>query len=211
MAGKLALVDVDAEDLLAIAPDLDVGDTGHRGERILDLVFDKHRHVLDRHRVRRDGKPHHGVGIGVRFDDLWRVRLFRQLIGDPADRVPDVGRGDVQVDAVVELDGDATAAERRTGRDRLDAGDTGDGAFNRIRQFAVDSLGRGAFEHRVDGDDGAVDIGQLANLDTVEGGEAGNGDERVEHERQHRTADEQRGKAGFAAFAVELSHRLLRS
>ena len=49
-----------------------------------------------------------------------------------------------------------------------------------------------------DGDDRAVDVRQLADLDAVEGGKAGDGDQRVEHEGQDRPADEQRRDAGLA-------------
>ena len=52
-AGELGLVDIDAEDLLAVAVDLDVGDAGHRRQRVEDLVLDQDRHVLDRTWCRR--------------------------------------------------------------------------------------------------------------------------------------------------------------
>ena len=52
-ARELRLVDVDAEDLLAVAVDLHVGDAGHGRQRVDDLVLDQDRHVLDRHACRR--------------------------------------------------------------------------------------------------------------------------------------------------------------
>ena len=45
---------------------------------------------------------------------------------------------------------------------------------------------------------GAVDVRQFADLDAVEGGEAGDRDQRVQHEGHDRPADEQRGEAGVA-------------
>ena len=115
-----------------------------------------------------------------------------------ADRVAHVGRGDVEVDAVVELDRDAAAAEGRCRRDRLDAGNARHRAFEDGGQLAVDGLGGGAGEVGVDGDDRAVDVGQLADLDAVEGGKPGDGDQRVDDEGQHRPPHEQRRDALFA-------------
>ncbi len=83
-----------------------------------------------------------------------------------------------EVDAVVELDGDAAAAVGRGRRDRLDAGDAGHRAFERVGQLAVDRLGGGALEVGGDGDDRAVDIRQFADLDAEEGGKAGDDDQR---------------------------------
>ena len=78
-------------------------------------------------------------------------------------------------------------------------------------QLAVDGFGRGALEVGVDGDDRAVDVGQFADLDAVEGGKAGDDDQRVEHEGQHRPAHEQRRQAGFAAVRCWISgHRRAR-
>ena len=74
-----------------------------------------------------------------------------------------------------------------------------DRALDHVGQFAVDGFGGGALEVGVDGDDGAVDVRQFADLDAVEGGKAGDGDQRVEHEGHHRPADEQRREAGLAA------------
>ena len=93
---SLRLVDVDAEDLVAVAIDLDVGDAGHGGERVLDLVLDQDGHVLDRHGVGGDGEPHHRVGIGVGLDDARRIDVVGQLVGDAADGVAHVGGGDVR-------------------------------------------------------------------------------------------------------------------
>ena len=53
VAGELGLVDVDAEDLLAVAVDLHVGDARRRRKRVDDLILDEDRHVLDRHACRR--------------------------------------------------------------------------------------------------------------------------------------------------------------
>ena len=145
-ARELCLIDVDAENLVAIAIDLHVGDARHGGQLVDDLVLDDQRHVLDGHGVGGHGEPHDGIGIGVRLDDARRIRLVGQLVGDAADRVAHVGGGDVQIDAVVELDGDAAVAEGRGRRDRLDAGDARDRALDHTGQLAVDGLGGGAFE-----------------------------------------------------------------
>ena len=77
-ARELGLVDVDAEDLLAVAIDLHVGDAGDRRERVEDLVLDEDRHVLDRHGVGGDGKAHDRVGVGVGLDDARRIGVFGQ-------------------------------------------------------------------------------------------------------------------------------------
>ena len=112
VAGELGLVDVDAENLLAVAVDLYVGDAGHGGQHVDDLVFDQDRHVLDRHGVGGDRQPHHRVGIGVGLDDARRVHVVGKLVLDAAYGVAHVGGRDIEIDAVVELDGDAAAGDR---------------------------------------------------------------------------------------------------
>src|SRR5690606_23388551 len=58
----------------------------------------------------------------------------------------------------------------------------------------------------------AIDIGQLADLDAVEGREARHGDERVEDESQHRPTDEEgreaRTRERFAVLAVRHAGQL---
>jgi len=110
-ARQPVLVDIDAEDLVAIAVDLDVGDAGHGGQFVLDLVLDDDGHVLDRHGVRRHRQPHNRVGIGVGLDDARRIGGFGNLVGNAADGVAHIGGGDVEIDAVVELDGNAARAK----------------------------------------------------------------------------------------------------
>ena len=58
--------------------------------------------------------------------------------------------------------------------------------------------GRRAVVVGADGDDRPVDIRQLANLDAAKRRDAGDDDEEIEHDRQHRPADEERGDAGAA-------------
>ncbi len=69
-ACKLALIDIDPENLVAIAVDLHIGNAGDRGQHIFDLIFDQHCHILNRHRIGRHGKPHNCIGIRIRLDDL---------------------------------------------------------------------------------------------------------------------------------------------
>ena len=58
-----------------------------------------------------------------------------------------------------------------------------DRALDHRGQLAVDGLGGGAVEVGGDGDHRAVDIGQFADLDAVEGRETGDDDQRVERRR----------------------------
>src|SRR5690606_8147124 len=107
-----------------------------------------------------------------------------------------------------ELDRDAAAAEGGRGRDRLDAGDARHRALDHGGQLAVDGFGRGAGKGGGDGDDRAVDVGQFADLDAEEGGEARHRDQHVEHQSQDRPAHEQRGQAVFGAVHGRgLAHR----
>ena len=115
-----------------------------------------------------------------------------------------------EIDAVVEFDGDAAALERRGRRDRLDAADARHRALQHRGQLAVDGFGGRRREIGGDGDDRPVDVGQLADLDAVEGGHAGDGDQRVDDEGQHRPAHEQRRDA-FFALAVRGFRRSSRS
>ena len=149
-------------------------------------------------RVGGDGEPHHGVGIGVGLDDARRVGVLGQLVGDAADGVAHVGGGDVEIDAVVELDGDAAAADR-TRLDEIDLTPETRATAPSITAVSSRSIGLGGRAVVVGGDrdDRAVDVGQFAHLDAEEGGEAGDHDQRVEHEGEDRPAHEQRRHAGF--------------
>ncbi len=87
------LVDVDAEDLVAVAIDRHVGDARHRGKPIDHLVLDEDRHVLDGQGVGGDGEPHDRIGIGVRLDDARLVGAVGHVVGHAAKRVADIGGG----------------------------------------------------------------------------------------------------------------------
>ena len=71
-------------------------------------------------------------------------------------------------------------------------------ALDHRGDLLVDRVGRGAVVVGADGDDRAVDIRQFADLDAAEGGDAGDDDEQVEDDREHRTADEERRDARAA-------------
>ena len=150
-----------------------VRDTGHRCKHVLDLVFDQNGHVFDGHRGRGDGKAHHRIGIGIRLDDLRRVGLLRQCVGDAADGIAHVGGGDVQIDTVIELHGDSAGPEGRAGGNGFDPGNAGHRAFNRGGQLAVNRLGGGGLECRRYRHHGPVDIRQFAHVDAIEGGKPG--------------------------------------
>ena len=110
-SGKFGLVDVDAEDLVAVAIDLHVGDTRNGRERIDDLVLDQNRHVLHAHRVRRHREPQHRLGISVGLDDPRHLRVVGKVVADTRDRVAHVRCRDVEIDAVAEFDCEPAPAE----------------------------------------------------------------------------------------------------
>ena len=91
------LVDVDAEDALAAAVDLHVGDAGHRDQPVDDAVLDEVGQALDRHGRGGHPEPHHRLGVGVGLDDPRLVGVVGKLVQHPADRVAGVGRRDVEV------------------------------------------------------------------------------------------------------------------
>ena len=76
---------------------------------------------------------------------------------------------------------DAGAAR---GRDRLHARHARGGAFENVGNLPVDRLRRRALIGGADGDDGPVDVGQLADLDAAEGGEPGDDDQEIGDDRQ---------------------------
>ncbi len=111
---KLGLVDIDAEDLFAVAVDLHVGHAWNCGQCIRYLVFHQHRHVLDGHGFGGDGETDHRLGVGIGLHHRWRVlQVIRQLVDDTADGIAHVGGRDIEIDAVVELHGHPAAAEGR--------------------------------------------------------------------------------------------------
>ena len=82
----------------------------------------------------------------------------------------------------------STTMRRRAGAarrgDRLHARHARCGALQDARDLGVDRLRRGAVIGGADGDDRAVDVRQLADLDAAEGGEPGDDDEEVEDDRR---------------------------
>ena len=161
------------------------------------------------HGVGGDGKPQHGIGVGVGLDDARRIGVVGKLVAHAPDRVAHVGCRDVEIDAVGELDGDAASPVGGARRDRLDARDARHRALDHRGQFAVDGFGGRAAIVGGDGDDRPVDVGQFANFHAEEGGQPGDHDQRVDDEGQDRPAHEQRGHAVVGAGIVGWRHRVI--
>src|SRR5690606_22217478 len=98
------------------------------------------RQLVAAQRVGRDGELHDRLGVRVRLDDGGRIGAVRQAVGDAAQRIADVGGGVVEIDPVVEGEGDARAAVAAVRGDRGDALDPGDDALDGRGDLAVDGL-----------------------------------------------------------------------
>ena len=165
-AGELGLVDVDAEDLLAVAIDLHVGNARHR-----------------RQRVERSG-PRPGSS-GPRPTCVSEVTASRITASALASALTMRGASASSGSWLVMRRTASRMSEAATLRstpslnstvtrlrpigrgrgDRLDAGDARHGALDHVGHFAVDRFGRGAAIVGGDGDDRPVDVGQFAHLD----------------------------------------------
>src|SRR5690606_30376092 len=124
--------------------------------------------------------------------------VVRQRIGDAADRVTHVRGRHGQIHAVVELDGDTAAAEGRGRGDRLHARNARHRTLDNVRHLTVDRFGGGTGEIGGDGYDGPIDVRQFAHLHAVESGKTSHSNQRVQNQRQNRTANEERGQAVVA-------------
>ncbi len=80
VACQARLIDIDTENLVAITIDLHIGDTGNSRENILDLIFNQHRHIVDRHGVGRYSEAHDRIGIGIGLDDARRISFLRHIV-----------------------------------------------------------------------------------------------------------------------------------
>lgn len=202
--GELRLVQVDAEDLLLVAVDRYIGDTLDCREPVADLVLDQQRHVFHGHRVGGQRQPHDRLAVRVRLDDDRLVCIVRQLAGNASERIANVIRRLANVGRVGEFERHAAAPEGRTRGNALEALDARYRAFDDRGHLAVDRFRRSAFEPCRHGNDRLVDLRQFAHFDSVPGGEAGNDDQRVDHQREDRPTDEKRGKAGLSPWPPPL-------
>ena len=103
----------------------------------------------------------------------------------------DVVGGDVQIDVGGEFGADAAVVFLARGLDPLDAGHAGYRALKDADHLGVHGFRRGAVEERAHGDDGAVDVGQFADLDAHDRGQTGDHDQQVHDDDQRGPADRQ--------------------
>src|SRR5690606_35419203 len=102
-------------------------------------------------------------GVRVGLHDLRRIGFGRQAARHARDAVANVVRGRVDVAAYVELDTDLRALILAVGFDLEDAFDAGDRVLDDLRDLRFDDRRGGAAVVRGDRDDGALDVGVLAN------------------------------------------------
>ena len=125
-------IDDDADQRIAVAVELHVGDAFDGGKAVDDVVVDDLRQLLDRQRRRGRREAHDRVGVGVGLDDGRRIGVVGK-VAEIADGIAEVVGGDVEVGRRIELDGDAALAGDALRGDRDDARRARDGALDQRR------------------------------------------------------------------------------
>ena len=192
--GKRAAVEPDADGVAPLTANIDAGHALERrqpvDEEAVDIIGDPGR----RHAFGCHGKPHHRVGVAIVLDDARLVGAFRQARPDAADSVAHIVGGFVDIAADFEHDDGAAAIAPAVGRDRLDAGNAGDGALDDLGYVGIDDVGGGTDIGRGHRDDGGIDIRQFAHRNRQQSRDAHDDDHQARHQRQHRTADREIGQ-----------------
>ncbi len=132
-----------------------------------------------------------GEASASAFSDLRLVlHVLGKLAGDAGHGIAHVHGGGLKVGVAGKLDRDAARSIGRRGGDAGHALHARDGAFDDGGDLGVDAFGRGAGVVGAHRYDGAVDVGQLADLDRLQRGDAGDDDEKVQHRGQDGAANE---------------------
>ena len=192
--GQAQGIDHHPQHALPIAEQVDGGDTvdGHQGGN--DVLLDDPGERLLAQGVARRGEAHDGACVGIGLDDGELLHRFGELPLDPADRLAHVARGDVEVDVGREDRAHAEVVLLARRAYLPDAGDARHRAFDERGHLDVDGFRRCAREVAAHGDDGAVDVGQLAHLHAEDSGESGERDQKIDHQDQQRPTDREGGK-----------------
>ena len=145
------------------AGDPDAGDALDDLEAVLDLHFGKASEF--ERRVARAVQPEPDNGEGVRFllgnDGLANVQ--RQVAAHARDAVAHVLRAQVNGAREIELDGDAADLLTALAGEGLNAFDVVDLLFEPLGNFGFDHLRVGARKDRGDGNNGRINVRQLAH------------------------------------------------
>ena len=192
--GQAQGIDHHAQHALAVAEQVDRGNTVDGDQGGDDVLLDDPGERLFAQGLARRGEAHDGAGIGVGLDDGELLHGFGELPLDPADGLAHVARRGVEVDVGREDHANAEIALLARRAHLLDAGDARHGALDQGRHLDVDGLRRCAGKVAAHGDDGAVDVGKLAHFHAADGGEPGQRDQQVDHQDQQRPADREGGK-----------------
>src|SRR5262249_13674024 len=161
-------VDPDAHRVAALAQDRDVGDAIEVLEPVDDETVDVIGDLERRHALAAERDIHDRLRVGLDLGDGRLVHLGGEVTTDPADAIAHVACGNVGIDAEAEADGDAARFGAARRFEHINAGDTGDRAFEDLGDLAFDDAGGRA---RVAGRNrygGLVDVGIFAHGQALE-------------------------------------------
>ena len=187
-------IDHHAQHALTVAEQVDRGNAVDGDQGWDDVLLDDSRERLLAQGFARRGEAHDGAGIGIGLDDGELLHVLGKLPLDPADGLADVAGGGVEVDVGREDDADSEIVLLARRPHLLDAGDARNGPFDESGHLDVDGLRRRAGQVAANGDDGPVDVGQLAHLHAQQRGEPGKRNQQIDHQDQQRPTDRERGQ-----------------
>ena len=157
------------------------GDRRHAGDPLearFDLLLREGGHLQRRIPLAVQSDPENGLRVGVLLGDDGLTDVSRQCPSHPGNPVPDILRRGVDVPGEVELHGDVADALATFTAEGLDTLDVVDGFLEPLRHLGLDHLSIGPGENRRHGDDGRINVWQLAN------GQTGQPDQPEEHQHQ---------------------------
>ncbi len=101
------------------------------------------------------------------------------MLQDARDTITDVIGGRIDIAFDIELDADARTLIATIGLDLEDAFDTRNTIFDDLRDLVLDDVGRGSAISRLYRNDRAVDVGILAQRQSVERDKSKNNEQRT--------------------------------
>ena len=184
--GEVAGAQFDGQFAVLRARHVDARHAADGAQLARDLVVGEVRQVRGRHPVGRERDLDDRQVVGREAPDDGLLHLRRKVAADAGDGVADLVGGLLRVLREDELDDDLAVAVRGRAVDHVHAFKALQRLLDRVEQFALHRLGRGAGVRHAHEDDGRVDLGELVGFELQQR------DDAEDDEREHRHDGDER-------------------
>ena len=144
-------------------------------------------------------------GLHRDTDDLFRLLIgfeYGELLNgvgelalDATDCFPDIGSGPIDIHVGSKFDPDARVVFLAGGVDLENPGDAGGGSFEQPGDLGIHRLRRRTGQKRTHRDDRAINVGELADLDGEQRGQAADRHQQIHDQNEPRSSHAQRGQS----------------